>query len=126
VAPPGRVLGPRELTMTIDRFDLRDGGSWRFARWDTDGNEYGCHGVFHGRPSASGMVWTFEFEGTPGRVVLETATFAELGAKTLLTQNSVYQSVRDRDQALQSGTADGAIDSMDRLDELLTKLALVS
>jgi uncharacterized protein YndB with AHSA1/START domain len=119
-------LGPRELTMTIDRLDLRDGGSWRFAHWDIDGNEYGFHGVFHGAPSASGIVWTFEFEGTPGHVVLETATFEELGGKTLLTQNSVFQSAGDRDRALQSGMADGAIDSMDRLDELLTRLALVS
>ena len=118
--------GPRELTMTVDRLDLRDGGRWRFAHWDIDGNEYGFHGVFHGTPSAIGIVWTFEFEGTPGHVVLETATFEELGGKTLLTQNSVFQSVTDRDRALQSGVADGAIDSMDRLDELLTRLALVS
>ena len=118
-------LGPRELTMTIDRFDLRDGGTWRFVRWDVDGNDYGFHGVFHGEPSASGMVWTYEAEGTPGHVVLETATFAELGGKTLLTQNSVFQSARDRDRALQSGVADAAIDSMDRLDELLTRLAPV-
>jgi uncharacterized protein YndB with AHSA1/START domain len=119
-------LGPRELTMTVDRLDLRDGGRWRFARWDIDGNEYGSHGVLHGTPSASGIVWTYESEGTPGHVSLETATFEELGGKTLLTQNSVFQSVADRDRALQSGMADVAIDSMDRLDELLARLALVS
>jgi uncharacterized protein YndB with AHSA1/START domain len=119
-------LGPRDLNMTIDRFDLRDGGRWRFVHWDIDGNEYGFHGVFHGPPSPGGIVWTFEFEGTPGRVAMETATFEELGGVTLLTQNVVFQSVEDRDRELQSGMAEGALESMDRLEELLARLALVS
>jgi len=119
-------LGPRELTTTIDRLDLRHGGRWRFAHWDIDGNEYGFHGVFHGTPSRSRIVWTAEFEGTPGHVGLETVTFEEIGGKTLLTQNSVFQSAADRDRALQSGMADGAIDSLDRLEELLARLAPVS
>ena len=119
-------LGPRELTTTIDRLDLRHGGRWRIAHWDIDGNEYGFHGVFHGTPSPSRIVWTAEFEGTPGHVGLETVTFEEIGGKTLLTQNSVFQSVADRDRALQAGVADGAIDSLDRLEELLARLAPVS
>ena len=29
-------LGPRQLTMTIDRFDARDGGTWRYTHRDTE------------------------------------------------------------------------------------------
>jgi len=119
-------LGPRQLTMTIDHFDLRDGGRWRYVHWDIDGNEYGFHGVFHGTPSLAGIVQTFEFEGLPGRVSMWTVTFEELGGKTLLTQNAVFQSVEDRDRELQAGMADGAVESMDRLDELLSTLLPVS
>ena len=64
-------LGPRRLTMTIDRFDARDGGTWRYTHRDTDGTEYGFHGVFHGTPSVDGIVQTFEFEGAPGHVSLK-------------------------------------------------------
>jgi len=119
-------LGPRQLTMTIDHFDLRDGGRWRYVHWDIDGNEYGFHGVFHGTPSLAGIVQTFEFEGLPGRVSMWTVTFEELGGKTLLTQNAVFQSVEDRDRELQAGMAEGAVESMDRLEELLSRLLPVS
>ena len=58
-------LGPRRLTMKIDRYEARDGSSWRYIHIDEDGNEYGFHGVFHGEPSPQGIVQTFEFEGYP-------------------------------------------------------------
>jgi uncharacterized protein YndB with AHSA1/START domain len=118
-------LGPRRLTMTIDRFEARDGGTWRYTHRDTDGTEYGFHGVFHGTPSAEGIVQTFEFEGMPGHVSLQTATFEEHDGRTLLRANAVFQSVEDRDGMIQSGMEDGANDSMDRLDEIIARLAPV-
>jgi uncharacterized protein YndB with AHSA1/START domain len=116
-------LGPRALTMTIDRHDPRDGGSWRYIHRDADGNEYAFHGVFHGTPSPDGIVRTFEFEGTPGHVSLETATFEERGGRTLMRMNSVFQSVEDRDGMVQSGMEEVVNDSMERLDELVARLA---
>ena len=44
-------LGPHGTTMTIDRFEVRDGGTWRYVSWDAGGAEYAFHGVFHGTPS---------------------------------------------------------------------------
>ncbi|MGH2343900.1 MAG: SRPBCC family protein [Chloroflexota bacterium] len=116
-----RWLGPRRLTMTIDHFDPRDGGTWRYIHRDNDGNEYGFHGVFHGTPSPDGIVQTFEFEGMPGHVSLGTVTFEERNGKTLLRQNTVFQSVADRDGMVRSGMAEGVTDSMDRLDELVAR-----
>ena len=66
-------LGPRDLTMTIDQYDVRDGGRWRYVHKDAQGTEYGFHGLFHGTPSPDGAVQTFEFEGMPGHVSLDTA-----------------------------------------------------
>ena len=116
-------LGPRRLTTTIDRHDARDGGTWRFIHREADGTEYAFRGVYHGTPSPDGIVRTFEFEGAPGHVSLETATFEEHDGKTLLRMNAVYQSVEDRDAMVQSGMEDGVNDSMERLDELIARLA---
>jgi len=120
-----RWLGPRRLSMIIDHFDARAGGTWRYIHRDTDGNEYGFHGVFHGTPSPDGIVQTFEFEGMPGHVSLQTIAFDEHDGKTLLRQNVVFQSVADRDGMLESGMAEGVNDSMERLDELIALSAPV-
>jgi uncharacterized protein YndB with AHSA1/START domain len=119
-------LAPRGLTMTVDRFDLRDGGTWRYQHWEADGTDYPFHGVFHGEPSPDGIVRTFEFEGMPGHVSLWTVTFTDQGGKTLLTHNIVYQSAEDRDLDLRPGLEESVSYSMDRLDELLASLAPVS
>ena len=120
-----RWLGPRTLTMTVERHDPRDGGTWRYLHRDAEGNEYGFHGVFHGTPSPDGIVRTFEFEGAPGHVSLETATFEEHDGRTLVRTNAVYQSVEDRDAMIRSGMEEGVNDSMERLEELLARLAPV-
>jgi uncharacterized protein YndB with AHSA1/START domain len=65
------------------------------------------------------VVATFEYEGMPGHVLLETVTFEDVGGKTRLTTRSVFQSVQDRDGILQSGMEEGATESMDRFAELL-------
>ena len=114
--------GPRSLTLTVDRLEARHGGTWRYIHRDADGNEYAFHGVFHGAPSPEGIVRTFEFEGVPGHVSLETLTFEEHGGRTLLRANAVYQSVEDRDGMVQSGMEEGVNDSMERLDELAAGL----
>jgi uncharacterized protein YndB with AHSA1/START domain len=119
-------LGPRDYTMKIDHYDARDGGSWRYTHTDPEGNEYGFHGVFHGTPSVNGMVQTFEFEGAPGHVSLDSLTFEQRGGKTLVRTNSVFQSVEARDAMIESGMEYGVHDSYARLDDLLPALTAKS
>lgn len=115
-------LGPRQYTMTIDRFDARDGGSYRYVHADDAGNAFGFHGVFHGEPSPDGFVQTFEFEGAPGNVSMDTLTLEERDGKTTVRTNSVFQSVEARDAMVQSGMAEGMNEGYDRLEELVAKL----
>ena len=119
-------LGPSTLAMTVGRLDARDGGTWRYVHEDADGREYAFHGVYHGMPSPDRIVQTFEFESNPGHVALETITFEEIGGTTLVRQSTIFQSVEDRDGELQSGVEEGARDSVERLDELMCRLVLVS
>ena len=115
-------LGPRQYRMTIDRYELRHGGAWRYIHADDAGNEFGFRGVFHGDPSSDGIVQTFEFEGMPGHVCLETLTLEEREGKTLVRTNSVFQSVADRDGMIESGMESGVNEGYDRLDVLLVRL----
>jgi uncharacterized protein YndB with AHSA1/START domain len=118
-------LGPRGYMTTLEKFEPRSGGSWRFIQKDEGGNEYAFHGVNHEVLPPERIIDTFEFEGLPekGHVLLETARFEELpGNRTKLVSQSVFQSVADRDGMLQSGMEEGVNDSYDSLDELLKKM----
>jgi uncharacterized protein YndB with AHSA1/START domain len=119
-------LGPDRFVMTVDRWDVRDGGAWRYTHRDADGNEYGFHGVFHGHQSVDGMLQTFEFEGAPGHVSLASLTFEERDGRTTLRVHSVYQSVEDRDATVASGMANGMDQGYQRLEELVARLVPVS
>ncbi len=115
-------LGPRRLTMRVEAFDLRHGGAWRYVNVDSDGTEYGFHGVFHGDPTPDRLVQTFEFEGAPGHVALDTLIFEDRGGRTLVRSVSAYQSVEDRDAMLDSGMEGGMEEGYAKLDELLARL----
>lgn len=118
-------LGPRRLTTILDTFEPRSGGRWRYLQKDQSGNEFGFHGVYHEVRAPERIIDTFEFEGLPeaGHVALETLTLEELpGGRTRLTAQSVFQSVADRDGALQSGMEEGLNDSYARLTELLATM----
>ncbi|GAA4561742.1 SRPBCC family protein [Planotetraspora kaengkrachanensis] len=115
-------LGPRDLAMKIEEYDVRDGGKWRYISTDAEGNEYGFHGVFHGTPTPDLTVQTFEFEGVPGHVALERITLEERNGRTLVRTLSSFQSVEDRDGMVASGMEHGVRDSDERLAELLKRL----
>jgi len=115
-------LGPRELAMTVDRYDVRDGGRWRYVHADAQGNAFGFHGVFHGDPSPDAIVQTFEFEGVPGHVKLDSTTLEERGGATLVRTVSAFTSTADRDAMVASGMEHGVRDSHGRLEELLATL----
>lgn len=116
-----RWWGPSRLTTVIDKMDIQRGGIWRFVQHDANGNEFAFYGVYHDIVSPERLVFTFEFEGAPGHVMLETLTFEAQDGKTKLTNRSVFQTVEDRDAMLRSGMESGASESMDRLAELLVE-----
>jgi uncharacterized protein YndB with AHSA1/START domain len=116
-------LGPRDLVMTVKEWEPHDGGRWRYVHADADGNEYAFHGVFHGEPTADGVIQTFEFEGAPGHVSLDSYAFTDLGGgRTLVRSVSSFQSVADRDAMVAADMERGIRDSGDRLGELLARL----
>jgi uncharacterized protein YndB with AHSA1/START domain len=117
-------LGPHKYEMVIDHYDARDGGSYRYEHRDREGNVHGFHGCFHGEPTVDGMVQTFEYEGAPGHVSLDSIRFEDLGGgRTRIHAHSVFQSIEARDAMAQSGMESGLEEGYQRLDELLERQA---
>lgn len=114
--------GPRRYSTIVDEMDVRPGGRWRFINRDADGHEFAFHGEYREVVPPERLVYTFEFEGMPGHVSLESITLEERDGKTTSVDVVLFDSKADRDGTLESGMAGGATESMDRLEEFLRRL----
>jgi uncharacterized protein YndB with AHSA1/START domain len=114
--------GPRKMKMRFEKFEPRDGGSYRYFHTGPNGMEVGFHGVFHEVSAPERIIQTFEFEGLPerGHVCLETIRFEALpGNRTRVHYQDIFQSAQDRQGAIDSGMTTGVDDMHERLDELI-------
>jgi uncharacterized protein YndB with AHSA1/START domain len=114
-------LGPNGYEMTIDRWDFVPQGGYRYVHTDpARGESYAFNGTFHSVRENELAIQTFEFEGYPDVVSIETATFEDLGdGRTRLSVHSVYPSVEARDGMVASGMERGITEGYARLDALV-------
>jgi uncharacterized protein YndB with AHSA1/START domain len=112
-------LGPCDLKIRIEDWEARTGGEYRYVHYRDGGFEAHFRGVFHTVRDRELIVQTFEFEGAPDHVCVETLHFDDLDGRTRLRTHSVFPSVEARDAAVEAGMNSGITESMDRLAELL-------
>ncbi len=115
--------GPRGTTTIVDRMDVEAGGSWRFVSRDSDGSETAFRGTYREVTPPERIVQTFEWEGMPGHVSVETASFEDLGDRTKVITTSIFHTPEERDGMIASGMERGLRETYARLDELLAKNA---
>jgi len=115
--------GPRDTTTVVDRMEVRSGGSWRFLVRNSDRSETGFRGTYCEVAPPERIVQTFEWEGMPGHVSVETATFEDLGDRTKVTTTSIFHTPEERDGMLGSGMQRGMNETYARLDEVLAGIA---
>jgi uncharacterized protein YndB with AHSA1/START domain len=117
--------GPRTTTTIVDKMDVQPGGLWRYIHQDGDGNEYGFNGVYQEVVAPERLSYTFEFEPMAGHICVETLTFEALpNGKTKITARTTFDTLEDLEAVLQSGMEGGAVETWDRLEELLTKVTV--
>jgi uncharacterized protein YndB with AHSA1/START domain len=114
--------GPRYLTTRVEEFEPRQGGLWRFVQSDPQGNIYAFHGVYHAAKAPELLIYTMEWEGMPGHVLLNIDRFDELDGQTIYTSRSIFETVEDRDGMLQRGMESGTNEVTERISELLAKI----
>jgi uncharacterized protein YndB with AHSA1/START domain len=114
-----RWWGPHGTTTVVDELDPTAGGRWRFVIRNSDGSEQGFRGVFREVVAPELIVWTFEWEGLPGHVSVDTATLEDLGGRTKLVSTTVFHTPEERDGMISGEMERGMNESHARLDELL-------
>ena len=117
-----RWWGPRYLTTVVDKMEMRVGGVWRYIQTDTQGNEFAFNGVYKEVLAPERLTYTFEFEPMAGHISTDMLTFEELpGGKTKITAATTFATLEDLEGMLQSGMEGGAVETWDRLEELLVE-----
>ena len=105
--------------VVVEKFEPVRGGHWRFVE-HSDHGTHGFEGRFAEIVPPEKVVQTFEWDGMPGHVALETMTLEDLGdGRTRLVTTSLFMTNEDRDGMLQSGMESGVNESYAALDRLL-------
>ncbi len=109
--------------LVIERFEPVRGGHWRFVEHSAQG-VHGFEGRFREVTPIERVVQTFEWDGMPGHVIIETIDFEDLGdGRTRIINVSLFHTQEERDGMLHSGMETGLNQSYAALDQLLARLA---
>ena len=105
--------------LDIEKFELERGGHWRFVEHGPEGR-HGFEGRFREVTPKDRIVQTFEWDGMPAYVIVESVEFNDLGdGRTKVVTVSLFHTTDERDGMLQSGMEEGLNQSYAALDRLL-------
>lgn len=97
----------------------RRGGRWRIEMEDGNGFE----GKYREVTPKERIVQTFEWDGMPGHVIVETLTLHDLGdGRTKIVTVSLFHTTEERDGMLHSGMESGMTESYAALERVLASL----
>ena len=116
-----RWWGKRGSTTTVVEMDVRPGGAWRYVSSAPDREDVAFYGEYLEVTPPERIRWTFMFdvEGLGPQGGPETHTFEDLGGRTTIRSVGHFDSVESIEGALASGMVGGAIETWDRLAEVL-------
>jgi uncharacterized protein YndB with AHSA1/START domain len=107
--------------LDIEKWELERGGHWRFVEHH-EGGIAGFEGRFREVTPVERIVWSFEWDGMPTHVSVETIEFVDLGdGRTKLVTDTIFMTGEDRDGMMQSGMEAGMNASFAALDALLAR-----
>ena len=112
----------RGMRTEIERMEMTPGGHWRFVVHTPHGPQ-GFEGRYREVTPPERLVQTFEWDGMPGHVAVETLILEDLGdGRTRLVTTSLFFTAGERDGALRSGMEEGINDSYAALDRVLAEM----
>jgi len=108
--------------LVIEKLEVKRGGHWRYVEHGPEGVN-GFEGRFREVTPPERVVQTFEWDGMPGHVLINTTTLEDLGdGRTKLVTTSLFHTGMERDGFLQSGMEGGMNQSYEALDRVLAKM----
>ena len=119
-----RWWGKKGSTTTVVEMDVRPGGTWRYVSSAPDREDVEFYGEYLTVDPPNGYSWTFMFdvEGVGPMGGPESHVLEDLGdGRTKVTSTGHMGSPDAIEGALSTGMAEGAIETWDRLADLLAE-----
>ena len=108
--------------LVIEKLELKRGGHWRFVE-HADGQEHGFEGRYREVTPPERMSLTFEWDGMPGHVIVQTIELQQIGNdRTKMTATSMFFTPEERDGMMSSGMEGGMNESYAALDRVLEEM----
>lgn len=105
--------------LVVERMEVEVGGHWRYVEHGQSG-AHGFEGRYREVTPPERLVATFEWDGMPGHVVVNTTTFEALdGERTRVVTTALFHTTEERDGMLRSGMEHGLRESYEALERLL-------
>jgi uncharacterized protein YndB with AHSA1/START domain len=118
-----RWWGKRDSTTTVTEMEVRPGGRWRYISSAPGRDDVVFFGEYLEVDAPSGFRWTFNFETEFGPMGgPESHTFAEVDGRTTVRSVGHMGSAEAIDGALATGMVEGALETWDRLAEVLAEI----
>lgn len=109
--------------LVIERMELKKGGHWRYVEHGPEG-VHGFEGRYREVTPPERLVHTFEWDGMPAYVFIETHTLEDLGdGRTRVVTTLLAHTTAERDGMLGSGMEKGFNESMAALDRVLASMS---
>ena len=107
--------------LDVERLEVERGGHWRFVE-HAGGETHGFEGRFREVTPPSKLVYSFEWDGMPAHVIIETVNLEDLGdGRTRMVTESLFLAAEDRDGFMSSGMEGGMNESYAALDRVLAR-----
>ena len=118
-----RWWGKHGTTTIVEAMDVRPGGKWRYVSHAPDREDVAFYGEYLEVDPPNGFKWTFMFdvEGVGPMGGPETHTFEDVNGKTKVVSVGHMGSVEMLEGALSTGMVAGALETWDRLADLLAQ-----
>jgi uncharacterized protein YndB with AHSA1/START domain len=108
--------------LIIEKHEPKRGGHWRYVE-HANGEIHGFEGRYREVTPQERIVRTFEWDGMPAHVIIETLTLEDLGdGGTRIVSVSLFHTSEERDGMLNSGMEGGLNESYVALDRVLASM----
>lgn len=108
--------------LVIERMEVERGGHWRFVEHGPEG-VFGFEGRYREVSPLDRIVQTFEWDGMPGFVSVDTILLEALpDQRTRVVDLTLFFTKEERDGMISAGMEQGLSQSYDALDGVLTRM----